>query len=200
MDEFHASNPAVAATGVGAESPTLNPPNAGPGVSTLNALTAANLTIEADSAGTDVAVTAATDTITISVPSASATARGAVTTGAQTIAGDKTLTGFVTAKKLRSTKAALTPGATVAMDLALGDSFTLTPAQDCTINASNIESGRMIVVEVVTSGTNSYTLTFGTGFKSTGTLATGTTTAKKFGLLFYSDGTDLIELLRTAAL
>jgi hypothetical protein len=43
-------------------------------------------------------------------------------------------------------------------------------------------------------------MTFGTGFKSKGTLATGTVTAKTFAIEFISDGTNLIETGRTVAM
>jgi hypothetical protein len=99
-----------------------------------------------------------------------------------------------------STKAALTPGATVTVDPTLGDFFTLTPAQDEAINATVVGvQGQMLFIKVLTSGVTSYTLTFGTNFKSTGTLATGTTTAKIFLIHFLSDGTNWIEVGRTAA-
>jgi hypothetical protein len=60
--------------------------------------------------------------------------------------------------------------------------------------------GRQYHFIITTSGTTSYTLTFGTNFKSTGTLATGTTTAKVFVITFVYDGTNLNEVSRTAAM
>ena len=60
--------------------------------------------------------------------------------------------------------------------------------------------GTTCTLIVLTSGTTSYTMTFGTGFKSTGTLATGTVTARRFVLQFVSDGTSLIEAARTVAI
>lgn len=60
--------------------------------------------------------------------------------------------------------------------------------------------GTLCTLIVLTSGTTSYTMTFGTGFKSTGTLATGTVTARRFVFQFVSDGTSLIEVSRTVAI
>jgi hypothetical protein len=100
-----------------------------------------------------------------------------------------------------STKTALTPGATVTIDSTLGDFFTLTPAQDETINATTVGvQGQPLFLKITTSGATSRTLTFGTNFLSAGTLATGTVTAKTFVIAFLSDGTTYVELFRTAAL
>ncbi len=95
---------------------------------------------------------------------------------------------------------ALTPGATVTLNCALGDVFTLTPAEAESINATNLAAGQRVNVIVTTSGTNSYTLTFNTNFKTTGTLATGTSTGKVFVVAFVSDGTNLNEVARTTAM
>ena len=64
------------------------------GVTSLNSLTGA-LSIAVGTAGTDFAVSASGSTITLDLPSASASARGVVTTGAQTIAGAKNFTSVV---------------------------------------------------------------------------------------------------------
>jgi hypothetical protein len=61
-------------------------------------------------------------------------------------------------------------------------------------------AGAICVLSILTSGTTSYTITFGTGFKSTGTLATGTVTAQYFNITFVSDGSFLIETSRTVAI
>jgi hypothetical protein len=55
-------------------------------------------------------------------------------------------------------------------------------------------------VLILTSGASSFTITFGSGFKPTATLATGTTTARVFAVSFISDGTNLYETGRTVAM
>ena len=94
----------------------------------------------------------------------------------------------------------LTPGATPSLDPTLGNVFTLTPAQHETINAASVISGQTISIVVTTSGSSSYTLTFGTSFKSTGTLATGVSSGKVFTVTFVSDGTNYNEVARTTAM
>lgn len=95
----------------------------------------------------------------------------------------------------------LTSATTIALDATANTTFKLTPAHTATVNAAAVlAAGRVIDLIVTTSGTTSYTLTFGTNLKSTGTLATGTTDAKKFVVRFISDGVEWIETSRTAAL
>lgn len=106
----------------------------------------------------------------------------------------------VIAKRIYSTVSALTAGATVTLNCALGDVFTLTPAEAETINATNLAAGQRINLVITTSGTNSYTLTFSGNFKVTGTLATGATSGKVFTVTFVSDGTNLNEVARTTAM
>lgn len=81
-----------------------------------------------------------------------------------------------------------------------GDIFTVTPNATLTINATDLVANKRCTIIFLTSGTTSYTVTFGTNFKSTGTLATGTTSARYFVVQFVSDGTNLYEVSRTTAM
>lgn len=63
------------------------------GITTLNTLTAASQTFAVGTAGADFNIASAVSTHTFNLPDASATARGVVSTGSQTIAGNKTFTG-----------------------------------------------------------------------------------------------------------
>jgi hypothetical protein len=96
-------------------------------------------------------------------------------------------------------KKTLTAAANVALAGADGSIFQLTPGEDETLTASGFENGERVFLVVLTSGTTSRTLTFGTGFKSTGTLATGTTSGKYFVLSFVVVNDLLIETSRTTA-
>jgi hypothetical protein len=60
-------------------------------------------------------------------------------------------------------------------------------------------TGTQCILLVLTAGTTTFTLTFGTGFKPTATLVTGTTAARVFAVSFISDGTNLYETGRTVA-
>jgi hypothetical protein len=118
------------------------------------------------------------------------------------VSGASTLAGVtVTGRNVPySTKTVLTPAAAVAIDSTLGNFFTLVPDQATAINATTVGvSGQTLFIKILTSGTSSFVITFGTNFKSTGTLATGTADAKIFMVQFLSDGTNYIEVARTAA-
>ncbi len=78
--------------------------------------------------------------------------------------------------------------------------ITITPTGATTFNASGGVAGQRITFVVTTSGVSSFVITFGTNFKSTATLATGTTTAKIFAVSFLcTNGTQWVETGRTAA-
>lgn len=66
------------------------------GITSLNALVVATQLFAVGTTGTDFNISSVSDTHTFNIPSASATARGLVTTGTQTFAGAKTLSGALT--------------------------------------------------------------------------------------------------------
>ena len=81
------------------------------------------------------------------------------------------------------------------------DIYTITPTATGNINLLEIPPAwKKFTLLVKTSGTTSYTLTFNTAFKSTGTLATWVVDAKYFALEFISDGIQALELSRTTAM
>jgi hypothetical protein len=76
----------------------------------------------------------------------------------------------------------------------------ITPTNACTFNASGGVTGQVAFFVITTSGTSSFTLTWGTNYRTTGTLATGTATAKIFCVSFLClNGTTWVEVSRTAA-
>ena len=95
---------------------------------------------------------------------------------------------------------ALTDALTINVDPTKGNVFTLTPAGSDTINVVKVIPGQELTLIITTSGVTSYTLTFGTGFKSTGALATGTVSGKVFSISFISDGVNYNESARTTAM
>ena len=76
--------------------------------------------------------------------------------------------------------------------------ITITPTGACTFNATGGVAGQTISFLITTSGVSSFTLTWGTNYHKTGTLATGTTSARFFAVTFCYDGTTWWEISRTA--
>jgi hypothetical protein len=95
--------------------------------------------------------------------------------------------------------AALANG-TTAMALGTNTSVKVTPTGNATYTTTVPPAGTHCHVVILTSGSSSFTITFGSGFKPTGTLATGATTNRVFVVGFISDGTNLYETGRTAAM
>ena len=89
---------------------------------------------------------------------------------------------------------------TLALAFATKQTATVTPTALGTFTTTVPPAGTICTLIILTSGASSYTMTFGTGFKSTGTLATGVTTGKYFTVSFISNGTLVIETSRTTAM
>ena len=108
-------------------------------------------------------------------------------------------TGFVSTGVITDGFSAKSAG-TLALAFGSNGVAQVTPNATGTFTTTVPAAGTRCTLIIVTSGVTSYTMTFGTGFKTTGTLATGTATAKTFVLQFISDGTTVIEASRTAAM
>jgi len=89
---------------------------------------------------------------------------------------------------------------TLAQALATNINTQITVTAARTLTTTVPAAGVRCSVTVVTSGTSSFVITFGSGFKPVGTLATGTVTARAFVIYFMSNGTNLREEGRTAAM
>lgn len=88
---------------------------------------------------------------------------------------------------------------TMTVNMGTNRVITITPTGACTFNASGGTAGHEVTFAVTTSGTSSFVLTFGTNFRKTGTLATGTTSARFFAVTFVCiNGTIWQEIARTA--
>lgn len=178
---------ASAATGVKVKSAA-----AGGGVaeSVISSGTNESLTVDAKGSGT------------VGINTTSTTA-GLVTIGNATALLGLAVNGpiIATGQVSSSTVTALTATGTATLNPALGQVFSVTPTGGLTINGSaSPAAGSLVTVVVTTSGSSSFTITFGSNFKSTGTLATGTVSGKVFTVSFMSDGTNLNEIARTVAM
>jgi hypothetical protein len=95
--------------------------------------------------------------------------------------------------------AVLANGST-AMAFGTNDVVKVTPTANATYTTTVPAAGKQVVLLILTSGTSSRTITFGSGFKPVGTLATGTASGRVFAVSFVSDGNVLYETGRTAAM
>jgi hypothetical protein len=86
------------------------------------------------------------------------------------------------------------------LDFTTNDVVKLTISANTTVTSTVPTAGNTKTLIILTSGGTSRTVTFGTGFLATATLATGTVTGNHFVVSFVSDGTKLIETSRTIAM
>jgi hypothetical protein len=95
----------------------------------------------------------------------------------------------------------LTAAATISIDPTIAPIFKISPGENETINATSPgKPEQELAIYFDTIDANSRTITFGTNFRSTGTLATGATAARRFIVKFQSDGQVWSEISRTAAM
>jgi hypothetical protein len=120
--------------------------------------------------------------------------------GNAAITSTLSVTGNITGGAQIAGKYTALSNGTTAMALATNAVAKVTPTATATYTTTVAPAGSRATIVVVTSGTTSYTITFGTGFKTVGTLATGTVTTKTFAIDFVSDGTSMIETSRTTAM
>lgn len=117
---------------------------------------------------------------------------------------DEVLVNVIPVTSISSTPA--TTG-TITVNPYFKSGYTITPTGDCTFNATVASyvakgyRGGKCVFTITTSGTTSYTLTWGTNFRSQGALSTGTVSGKVFKVVFdCSDGNTWEEVSRTTAM
>jgi hypothetical protein len=91
-------------------------------------------------------------------------------------------------------------GTGTALALGANTAVEVSPTANTTYTTTVPAAGTHVHVIIRQTTATSRTLTFGSGFKPSGTLATGTTTGRVFVVGFVSDGTNLYETGRTAAL
>lgn len=81
----------------------------------------------------------------------------------------------------------------VALNPAAGGVFLYTPTLGGTITAISVVAGQKISFLILTAGTTSFNITFGTNFRATGVISTGSVASKYIGLDFVSDGTNYVQ-------
>ena len=142
------------------------------GVATFNA----NIVMEGTSADANELTLTCNPTadVTVTLPDATTTLAGLAVAQSYT-------------KAQRGTPVALTDAATVAVDLSLGNNFTLTLAGNRTLGApTNVTAGQSGVIVVTQDGTGSRTLAYNSVYKfAAGTAPTLTTTASAVDVLAY---------------
>jgi hypothetical protein len=89
---------------------------------------------------------------------------------------------------------------TTAQALAANINTKLTVTANRTLTTTVPAAGVRCSVMILTTGTRSFTVTFGSGFKPVSTLATGKTANRIFIVNFLSDGNSLYETNRTTAM
>jgi phage gp45-like len=145
----------------------------GTAISSLNGLTATTQTFATGTAGNDFNIASAGSVHTFNIPDASATARGLLTTGAQTVAGTKTFTSV-------PIFSSLTPGSVPFIGsggvLAQNNSSLFWDATNAHLGVGTNAPGSDLTLFQRGSGTSA-------GFRFTGNAATGANTGSGFSMV-----------------
>jgi hypothetical protein len=131
---------------------------------------------------------------------ASTNAEDAINELAERVTDFADLSGHISPEQARNAVVALGTSGTVSLDPDLAEVFSITPAGAVTLNAASAAEGANVTVIITTSGTSNFNVTPNTNFKSAGALATGTVSGKTFSITFRGDGSNLVEVARTAAM
>jgi hypothetical protein len=121
------------------------------------------------------------------------------TYAAPTLSGGVTIT---QSTPLYETYSTVTFGSSINLSFTTSDGNTrriaCTSSTASTITATAPRAGYKLILSFTTDGTAGNVITFSTGFKTTGTYTLGSAN-KYYNIAFISDGTNLLELHRTAA-
>lgn len=160
-------------------------------------------TLSVGTAGTDFNISHAANSITFNLPDASATARGVVTTAAQTLAGPKTFTDEITTQKfLAGGLATAGFGTNMVFNAAAGNTIKLTLTGNVTSSSiANPTPGQFLTLLLCQDATGSRTMAWPTNLKLSGGSFTLTTTANKCdSLTAVYDGSNWYETARSTNL
>lgn len=86
------------------------------------------------------------------------------------------------------------------VDASRNSFFTISPTASLTLTPANTHIGQEITINIRQTTTTAHVITFGTGFRSVGTLTMGTVANNVFIIRFIATPDGIVEISRTAAI